>query len=147
MIRICSVLFLLMFLCGCRVLPPEDGYNVNNHELSGSDPRLCEVGEELLQSIRDGDYSRFSALANRYGDPITEDDFRLSGDHIRRQFGKICNYEYLTDLEIPLLHNLIGKVGFERVGKQKEAIRQELLFRLVLGTENGVPRIISMGFL
>ena len=147
MIRLICCLFLLLFLASCRTIPQSAGYDVNKHELSKGDPRLRAAGEEILQSIRDLDYARFSRYFNGYGEEITEEHFKRSGKQIFDQFGNICGYEYLADLELPLLHHLIWKVAFEREGSQQQKIRQELLFRLVMGTEKGVPKIISMGFL
>ena len=147
MIRYILLSAVLLFCPACRTIHSGVEYNVNKREVPSGDPRLQAVGESLLRSIRDNDYPGFLSAASGYGEEMTKEDFELSGKNIRDQFGEIAGYEYLTDLELPLLHNLLWKVRFERQGKQTEKIRQELLFRLVLGTQNGNPRVISMGFL
>lgn len=143
-----SIMFLLLILfSGCCVLPNENEPDVNKREIAKDDPRLKLTGEKILQALQNKNYSEFAKFANEKENKITEEDFRTSEKNIREQFGKITGFEYLTDLELPLMHNMIWKVRFERKGKNQETVRQELLFRLILGSINGKPHVISMGFL
>lgn len=142
--RLLSVLLLLL-LSGCSVL--DSGQDVNRRDLRVGDPRLKEIGEKILVSLQRGDYQEFAKYVNEKENRISEEEFRISEKNIREQFGKITGFEYLTDLELPLVHNMIWKVRFERKGKNQETVKQELLFRLILGTVNGKPYVISMGFL
>ena len=145
--QILFLLLLCLLLPACRTIHEESGTDVNRHEFSKDSPELRQIGEELLKSIQDGNFKQFAKYVNSGNDKITEEDFHLSEKNIREQFGKIISYEYLADLELPLMHNMIWKVTFEREGKNQDRIKQELLFRLVLGTINGKPHIVSMGFL
>ena len=108
---------------------------------------INERQEKILQALQNSNYREFAEYVNEKENRISEDEFRISEKNIRAQFGRITGFEYLTDLELPLMHNMIWKVQFERKGKNQETVRQELLFRLILGSINGKPHVISMGFL
>lgn len=140
-------LSLLLFLPACHTVQKDGEQDVNKHELSKGDERLQLIGRKILQSMQKSDYKEFAKYVNDTENKISEEEFRVSGKNIRQQFGKITGYEYLTDVETPLMHNLIWKVQFEREGKNQKIVKQELLFRLILGTINGKPHVISMSFL
>ena len=146
-IHILLFLLLLPLLPACRNIYKDSKTDVNRHEFSKGSPQLRRIGEGLLSSIQRGDYKEFAKYTNEGDEKISEEEFRVSERNIREQFGKIRSYQYLADLELPLMHNMIWKVTFEREGKNQERVKQELLFRLVLGTINGKPHIVSMGFL
>ena len=137
----------IALLSGCRTVSNKPVYDVNRSQEAGNDPELRRAGDRILNAIRDDDYGNFSAAANGGGMEITEREFLESGKNMRNQFGKITGYEYLTDLELPLFHNMIWKVRFERNGENQKTIRQELLFRLVTGKIDGKPHVIGMSFL
>ena len=137
----------LILLSGCRTTSNRPGYDVNRPQSAANDPELRRTGDRILDAIQKEDYREFSAAANGEGMKITEQEFLESERNIRNQFGKITRYEYLADLEIPMFHNMIWKVRFERDGENQKTIRQELLFRLVAGKNNGKPCVVAMGFL
>ena len=141
------LLLFLLFLTGCCTIPPEKGQNVNQREISNSDEQLKQLGTGILTALQQSDYQSFAKHVNNDENKISEDEFQVSEKNIRNQFGRITGFEYLTDLETPLMHNLIWKVQFEREGKNQKTVKQELLFRLILGTINGKPHVISMSFL
>lgn len=138
---------LLILLSGCCTLPGKSNADINRREISRGDIRLKTVGENILRSLQDKNYDEFAKCVNEKEHKITEEEFNVSEKNIREQFGRITGFEYLTDLELPLMHNMIWKVQFERKGKNQETVKQELLFRLILGSINGKPHVISMGFL
>ena len=144
-----NIIFLLflLFLTGCCTIPPEKGQNVNQREISNSDERLRQLGTDILTALQKSDYQLFAKSVNDNENKISEDEFQVSEKNVRNQFGKITGFEYLTDLETPLMHNLLWKVQFERTGENQKTVKQELLFRLILGTINGKPHVISMSFL
>lgn len=142
-----SAMFCLLVLTGCKTTVNQAEYDVNEHDLPNGAPALQELGNQILESIKTDDYSAFVPLVGNDGPEITETEFLESGKKIREQFGKITGYEYLADLEIPLFHNLLWKVQFERQGENQKKIRQELLFRLIVGIENGKTHVVGMGFL
>ena len=123
------------------------GKDINNREISSGSESLKNFGNKILESLQKKDYSSFAKCVDDKENKISEEEFRISEKNLREQFGRITGYEYLTDLELPLMHNMIWKVRFERKGKNQDTVKQELLFRLVLGTINGKPHVISMGFL
>ena len=141
------LLLFLLFLTGCCTIPPEKGQNVNQREISNSDEQLKQLGTGILKALQQSDYQSFAKHVNNDENKISEDEFQVSEKNIRNQFGRITGFEYLTDLETPLMHNLIWKVQFERTGENQKTVKQELLFRLILGTINGKPHVISMSFL
>lgn len=145
--RIFLILSLLLFLPACRTIPDKTAQNVNKREFAKGDSRLKTVGEKILTSLQNNDYREFAKYVNDKENKISEEEFQVSEKNIREQFGTIKGFEYLSDLEMPLVHNMIWKVQFERKGKNQETVKQDLLFRLVLGTIDGKPHIISMGFL
>ena len=145
--KVIAFLFFLLFLPACCTIPGEKTQNVNQLEFSRGDERLRLLGEKILRAMQESDYKSFAEYVNGKENKISEDEFRVSEKNIREQFGRITGFEYLTDLEMPLMHNLIWKVQFERKGKNQDRVKQELLFRLVLGTINGKPHVISMSFL
>ena len=143
-----GIMFLLLILLsGCCVIPDGKEPDVNKREIAKDDPRLKQTGEKILQALQNKNYGEFAKYVNEKENKISEEEFLVSEKNIREQFGKITGFEYLTDLELPLMHNMIWKVQFERKGKNQETVRQELLFRLILGSINGKPHVISMGFL
>ena len=141
------LLLFLLFLTGCCTIPPEKGQNVNQREISNSDEQLKQLGTGILTALQQSDYQSFAKHVNNDENKISEDEFQVSEKNIRNQFGRITGFEYLTDLETPLMHNLIWKVQFERTGENQKTVKQELLFRLILGTINGKPHVIIMSFL
>lgn len=137
---------LLCFLPACRMIESDD-YDVNRRALPSGSPELKKIGDRILYAVQHSDYKEFEKYVNSDENKISEEDFHSSGKNIRDQFGRITGYEYLTDLQLPLMHNMIWKVHFERKGKNQETVRQDLLFRLILGTIDGKTHVISMGFL
>ena len=145
--KIIIFLLFLLLLPACCTIPEKGAQDVNKREFPKGDERLIQLGGNILRAMQKADYKSFAKYVNEKDNKISEDEFRTSEKNIREQFGRITGFEYLTDLEMPLMHNLIWKVQFERKGKNQETVKQDLLFRLVLGTIDGKPHIISMGFL
>ena len=145
--KVIFFLILLLFIPGCCLIHKDGKQDVSKREFSKGDERLKQFGGKILHSVQTGNYKEFAQCVNEKDNKISEEEFRVSEKNIREQFGKITGFEYLTDLELPLMHNLIWKVQFEREGKNQKSVKQELLFRLVLGTINGKPHVVSMGFL
>ena len=138
------LLLLCLFSTACTTLSRQE-YDVNKHEYAKGDPALQTVGDHILHAIQTDNYEEFSRYVKE--NEISGEEFQNSRKNIMEQFGTITGYEYLTDLEIPLLHNMIWKVNFERKGNNQKSVKQELLFRLVLGTINGKNYVVSMSFL
>ena len=132
--------------CACTVIPQKTETAVP--EIPADASADIRIGERLLAAIQTDDFKAFRAcLAGGPAANLTDRDFRTSRESILSQFGVIKEFRYLTELQTPSVRNLLWVAAFERKGGNGQNIRQELLFRLVLGTLDGRTIVLSFGFL
>lgn len=107
------------------------------------------TGNALLEAIRNNDYPAFAAelAEDDTRDFCSPEDFRVSREKLVRQFGKIHSFRFLVSLETPVVSNRVWIVSFERKNSKNETIRQDLLFRLVTGMDQGKLKVIGFGFI
>ncbi|HCG24973.1 MAG TPA: hypothetical protein DE060_02450 [Lentisphaeria bacterium] len=134
-----------VFLSACTTIPKED-------TTIPAAPADCSagvrLGDRLLTSIQANDFKEFHAcLANGPASKLTVKDFKTSRESTLSQFGELKNFHFLTNLTTPAVQNLIWRVTFERKGSDGKMIAQDLLFRLVAGTVDEQPTVLSFGFL
>ena len=134
----------LCLLSGCRSSRPADAG-------PAPDPRSAELGEQLLAAFRDRDYDGFAALVPEPCRAETpEPAFRSATENLARQFGSITSWRYLGEAETPGFRQLLWLVRFERspaAPGKADAIRRELLFRLLTGDTGSEVKIAGFGFL
>lgn len=136
----------IALLCACAVIPEKPV--AETPEIPADTSADIRIGERLLAAIRTDDFKAFRAcLAGGPAENLTDRDFRTSRESILSQFGVIKEFRYLTELQTPSVRNLLWVAAFERKGGNGQNIRQELLFRLVLGTLDGRTIVLSFGFL
>lgn len=109
------------------------------------------IGQDLLEAVREKNYTALSGILVRYGGPVPgRKEFLRADREFSSQFGTIVCFRFLTELETPAVRNLLWIVTLERQSAQQKEkkIRQELLFRLVLAEnrKTGAVRILGMGF-
>ncbi|MBQ9501826.1 MAG: hypothetical protein IJU70_06695 [Lentisphaeria bacterium] len=108
--------------------------------------------EKIGQALVDGLCSdRAEVFTSRLPDEIRKDfgceEFRSSREKLCRTMGKPVAGRYAGRLEHPFFGIDLWKIAFERTGSGGETVRQEALFQVVSGRENGKNKIISFGFL
>lgn len=136
----------VILISGCRTTVNRTDCAENRPRDAGNELEIRKIGDRILNAIEKEDYREFSSAAGKEMD-LSEEDFLASERNIRKQFGKMTGYTYLTDLELPLLSGMVWKVRFEREGENRKTIRQELLFRLITGKINGKSQVVGMSFL
>ncbi len=105
-------------------------------------------GEGLLRAFLANDASAFTAelptvLQERFG----QKEFDAARKGIGDTLGDTVSYEYLATLANPLLTVSLWRVRFERKSAEGKVIRQDAVFRVISGVENGSYRIVSFNFL
>ena len=134
-------------LSGCRSADPAAAPDA-------SERASHELGERLLAAFRDRDYAAFALLVpESCRDATPETAFRAATEKLTEQFGGITGWRFLGEAETPGFRQLLWLVGFERPrrhpapGKPNEAVRRELLFRLLTGESADGTKIAGFGFL
>lgn len=134
----------LLFCSACRVIPPE---SVQVPEAHRNDSVEIAIGNKLLKAIRSNDFRMFSeCLKNGPAAQMTLQDFKTSRKNMTEMFGKMISFEFLTSLRTPAVKNLIWRITFTKTGKDGREITQQVLFRLIAGTDEGQHIVLSFGF-
>lgn len=134
----------LLFCSGCRVIPPE---SVQVPEAHRNDSAEIVIGNKLLNAMQTNDFRMFSeCLKNGPAAEMTLQDFKTSRKNMTEMFGKMISFEFLTSLRTPAVKNLIWKITFTKTGKDGREITQQVLFRLIAGTDEGKHIVLSFGF-
>jgi len=108
--------------------------------------------EKIGQALVDGLCSdRAEAFTSQLPEEIRKDfgcgEFRSSREKLCRAMGKPVAGHYAGRLEHPFFDIELWKIAFERKDSAGETVRQEALFQVVSGREDGRNKIISFGFL
>ena len=85
-------------------------------------------------------------LKNGPAAQMTLQDFKTSHKNMTEIFGKLISFEFLVSLKTPAVKNLIWKITFTKTGKDGREITQQVLFRLIAGTDEGQLIVLSFGF-
>ena len=134
----------LLFCSACRVIPPESVQVPEDHR---NDSVEIAIGNKLLKAIRSNDFRMFSeCLKNGPAAQMTLQDFKTSRKNMTEMFGKMISFEFLTSLKTPAVKNLIWRITFTKTGKDGREITQQVLFRLIAGTDEGQHIVLSFGF-
>lgn len=134
----------LLFCSACRVIPPESVQVPEDHR---NDSVEIAIGNKLLKAIRSNDFRMFSeCLKNGPAAQMTLQDFKTSRKNMTEMFGKMISFEFLTSLRTPAVKNLIWRITFTKTGKDGREITQQVLFRLIAGTDEGQHIVLSFGF-
>ncbi len=132
---------------GCSNLSSTDSKSTS----AAAEKEEAVIGDRILGAIRDKNYPEFHALIGQgaFAKEMAEKDFNTSCEQFKKQFGRIIQFSFLTELKTPGVKNLIWRVTFERPSANTggDPIRQELLFRLVTAELEGKAEVIGMGFL
>lgn len=103
------------------------------------------MGVEIIQAFQKNDYSKLAIhLSPEVKAQFSAAQFAEKNGEIRKGLGEIQSWEYLTELEAPLFKSLIWKVTFIRTDKEGNAVKQQILFRLVTGELGG--KLVAIGF-
>lgn len=138
------ILIPLLFCSACRVIPPE---SVQDPEAVRNDSVEIAIGNQLLKAMQINDFRMFSeCLKNGPAAQMTLQDFNTSRKNMTEMFGEIVSYEYLASLKTPAVRNLIWKITFVRTGKDGREITQQVLFRLITGTDERQHIVLGFGF-
>ena len=134
----------LLFCSACRVIPPE---SVQDPEAHRNDSAGIAIGNKLLKAMQSNDFRMFSeCLKNGPAAQMTLQDFKTSHKNMTEIFGKLISFEFLVSLKTPAVKNLIWKITFTKTGKDGREITQQVLFRLIAGTDEGQLIVLSFGF-
>ena len=134
----------LLFCSACRVIPPE---SVQVPEAQRNDSAEIAIGNKLLKAMQSNDFRMFSeCLKNGPAAQMTLQDFKTSRKNMTEMFGKMISFEFLTSLRTPAVKNLIWRITFTKTGKDGREITQQVLFRLIAGTDEGQHIVLSFGF-
>ena len=139
------LLFLsLLFCSACRVIPPE---SVQVPEAHRNDSAEIAIGNKLLNAMQSNDFRMFSeCLKNGPAAQMTLQDFKTSRKNMTEMFGKMISFEFLTSLRTPAVKNLIWRITFTKTGKDGREITQQVLFRLITGTDERQHIVLGFGF-
>lgn len=144
----CFFPIMTIFTGGCVTPDKEAELKQTSPKSSFAEEQV--LGEKMIKALRDDDAAAFIALLHkdtraRFG----KKEFAENRVEVKKLFGEIVSFQYLTALEMPTLHPLIWKIRFRREARQKNepAIDQEALFRIVFGRLDGKLSILSFGFL
>ena len=134
----------LLFCSACRVIPPDP---VQDPEAHRNDSAGIAIGNKLLKAMQSNDFRMFSkCLKNGPAAQMTLQDFKTSRKNMTEMFGKLISFEFLVSLKTPAVKNLIWKITFTKTGKDGREITQQVLFRLIAGTDEGQLIVLSFGF-
>lgn len=137
------LILLAAALNGCRVTGETEKPDTGN--TAAASPG---AGNALLEAVRKNDYKAFAAgLGENAREICSPEEFRASREKLVRQFGEIRSFRFLSALETPVVCNQVWLVSFERKNSRGEMVRQDLLFRLVTGMDNGKLKVIGFGFI
>ena len=137
----CALLF-----AACVVVEKDD-FDVSEPDEADL-ARSVELGNNILASFRDEDFAKLKRnIPGPLQSKMTEKDFRTSCGNWRDTLGKIRDFDYVLELDMPAVRNLIWKVGFERADSDGNEVEQDMLFRLVTGNVDGETCVLSCGFL
>ena len=140
-----TLLLIPLLLCSaCRVIPPDP---VQDPEAVRNDSAEIAVGNKFLKAMQTNDFRMFSeCLKNGPAAQMTLQDFKTSRKNMTEMFGKMISFEFLTSLKTPAVKNLIWKITFRKTGRDGREITQQVLFRLITGTDEGEHIVLSFGF-
>lgn len=107
------------------------------------------IGNQMLRAIQENDYSAFvEYLSAEAAKAMTPEAFQAARNEMTRQSGEIISFEYMGELQTPLVRNFVYRVTFCRNSEaNEEPITQDLMFRLLTGEIDGKIQVISFSFL
>lgn len=107
-----------------------------------------ETGKRLLTAFSAGDYKSFAKeLPPDVASKFNAAEFDRTRNELLTTVGKVEGFEFLTELRTPVIRTFVWKVVLERKSEKGEPIRQDLLFRVLVGKLEGKPYVISFGFI
>lgn len=107
-----------------------------------------ETGKRLLTAFSAGDYKSFAkGLPPDVASKFNAAEFDRTRNELLTTVGKVEGFEFLTELRTPVIRTFVWKVVLERKSEKGEPIRQDLLFRVLVGKLEGKPYVISFGFI
>ena len=132
-------------LSGCttiRELPREARQN----EPQGAEYDLCRT---LLMAFLRNDAKTFVAhISPESREKFNEKSFAASRKAITDSMGEPISFQYVTALELTAFTPHVWKIRFRRTDERSgREFTSELLFRILVGTLDGKPVVISFQFL
>ena len=134
-------MFLILLIAGCV----SHSQNIPEEENPAR-----EHGRKIVAAVIAGDYERFMQDSGEKSRNPEQDaqDFKNSCKQLSEQFGTAESFRFLGELQTPLLTNQIYAVRFIKKSKgSRDAITHEQIFQLILGEENGSPKLLGMRFI
>lgn len=111
-------------------------------------PEGKKTGQELVDGFCSGKAGAFTArLPEEIRKDFGEKEFRASREKVCGKMGHPVGSRSAGHLAHPFFDIELWKIAFERKGTDGETLRQEALFQVVSGREDGREKIISFGFL
>ena len=150
-VKIVGVCFAILLIstvsAGCAQLPqPEETATSTQDELYLN--AAIRQGEALLNAFKKNNYADVKdALPESLHEYFTQENFDQTLEQLSGTLGKIVSFQYLTELQTPLLKTLVWKIQLQRPASDGSTIEQEVLFRALIAPVDGKPSIFSFGFL
>lgn len=132
---------------GCAAIPAGDADPAKAADTAAA-PEKDENGRKLLDAFVRNDPEAFTAeLPEALRPQFGPKQFENARTSLTETLGEPVSYDFETKLEHPAFDVSLWKVRFERRGEDGRIINQEALFRVISGTLDGKPVIISFNFL
>ena len=111
-------------------------------------PEREKIGQALVDGLCSDRAEAFTAqLPEEIRKDFGEKEFRASREKLCSKMGRPVGSRCAGRLEHPFFDIELWKIAFERKDSAGEPVRQEALFQVVSGREDGRSKIISFGFL
>lgn len=140
-----SALLFSLASCASQEAGRPDGAETRNE--AAPEPEEIRLGNDLIRSIRDGDYTVFSrTLAGKTGFDINRKDFDSSCAGVAEKYGRPVSWSHLTSLEDPVAGQRIWKVHFVKNRAEGKPVERDMLFRLVCTQIGEKTSVLAFGF-
>lgn len=135
----------MLTAAGCASSNAEALYEAEKaQDLAEAGKKVCEG---LLEAFKGNDYKSMKLfMVPELSAQYPENVFNQSRNDMQKTLGEISDYEYLAQLKMPILKNMVYRVTFKRTASDKSVIEQEVLFRVLLSESKGKVRAMSFVF-
>ena len=133
--------------CATQEAGHHDGSAAQQENAQNSESPELRLGNDILGSIRDGDYAGFArTLAGKTGFDISRQDFDSSCAGVEEKYGRPVSWSHLTSLDDPIAVQNIWKVRFVKPRAEGSPVERDMLFRLVCAQIDGKNSVLAFGF-
>jgi hypothetical protein len=126
----------------------EEARKIDDSVKTKLDHPAHHMAETMLKAIKHKDYDMLAkGMPEGCTIPVTAEEFQTSSEVLEGQFGELTDYEFITELETPLVCNQLWKAAFRKKDSEGNDVKQELIFRFVTAERDGCNQIIGFGFM